>query len=100
MDFRPRMDDAFLLRFLRCKKFDAEVAFNNLRNYYTFKVRYSGLITDFKPSQIKHILDMNMLVPLPWRLQDGSGAGIVRLGEFTDHSGLAVFEKISNNNIK
>lgn len=85
-DFRPRADDAFLLRFLRCKKFNSEVAFNNLRNYYTFKVRYSGLITDFKPSQVKHILEMNMLYPLPWRLPDGSGAGIIRVGHYDVNS--------------
>ncbi|OQR72489.1 alpha-tocopherol transfer protein-like, partial [Tropilaelaps mercedesae] len=26
-DFNPRQDDAFLLRFLRCRKYDAERAF-------------------------------------------------------------------------
>lgn len=81
-EFRPRMDDAFLLRFLRARKFDPEKAFNTLKNYYTFKVRYSKLLTDFKPSEVKKVLQMNIMMPLPKRLTDGSAVGLLRVGYF------------------
>lgn len=81
-DFRPLMDEAFLLRFLRARKFDTEKAFHVLKNFYTFKVRYSKLITDFKPSELKKVLDMNIINAPLYRLPDGSAVAMLRAGHF------------------
>ncbi|XP_035227204.1 alpha-tocopherol transfer protein-like isoform X2 [Stegodyphus dumicola] len=81
-DFRPLMDDAFLVRFLRAKKYNVQKAFNTLRNFYTFKVRYSKVLTDFKPSEVKTVLEMNNLLIVPRRLPDGTAVGILRMGDF------------------
>lgn len=81
-DFRPIMEDKFLLRFLRAKKFNSQRAFNMLKNFYTFKVRYSKVLTDFKPSEVKHVYDQNVLGILPYRDNEGCAIGIGRIGIF------------------
>ncbi|XP_054714299.1 alpha-tocopherol transfer protein-like [Uloborus diversus] len=81
-DFRPRLDDAFLIRFLRARKFNPQRAFNALRNYYTFKVRYSGMLTDFKPSEVQKVMEMNNLFVLPRRDPSGAVVGLLRAGYF------------------
>ncbi|XP_071037852.1 uncharacterized protein [Parasteatoda tepidariorum] len=61
------MDDSFLLRFLRCKKYDVKKAFITLKNYYDFKKRYSGIITDLTPSKLKRVLEMDCIFMSPMR---------------------------------
>ncbi|GFS67752.1 alpha-tocopherol transfer protein, partial [Nephila pilipes] len=77
-EFRPLMDDAFLIRFLRTKKYDVERAFTSLRNYYVFKARYSRLLTDFKPSEVLRLLEMNNVVHLPYRHPSGTAVAYMR----------------------
>ncbi|GFT12683.1 alpha-tocopherol transfer protein-like [Nephila pilipes] len=77
-EFRPLMDDAFLIRFLRTKKYDVKNAFNSLRNYYIFKARYSRLLTDFKPSELLHVFEMNNVVHLPYRHPSGTAVAYMR----------------------
>ncbi|GFU39595.1 CRAL_TRIO_N domain-containing protein, partial [Nephila pilipes] len=77
-EFRPLMDDAFLIRFLRTKKYDVERAFTSLRNYYVFKARYSKLLTDFKPSELQHVIEMNCVVHLPYRHPSGTAVTYMR----------------------
>ncbi|GIX86103.1 hypothetical protein CDAR_309051 [Caerostris darwini] len=36
-EFIPRVDDVFLLRFLRCRKFDCERAFKTVKEHYKFR---------------------------------------------------------------
>lgn len=81
-DFQPVMEDKFLLRFLRAKKFDSQRAFNMLKNFYTFKVRYSKILTDFRPSEVKHVFDQNVLGILPYRDNEGCAIGVGRIGIF------------------
>ncbi|GFQ68762.1 alpha-tocopherol transfer protein-like protein [Trichonephila clavata] len=71
-DFRPQNDDEFLTRFLRVKKYDVKKAFTTLRNFYIFKARYSRLLTDFKPSEVLPILEMNNLFVMPYRHPSGA----------------------------
>ncbi|GFT47706.1 alpha-tocopherol transfer protein-like [Nephila pilipes] len=77
-EFRPLMDDAFLIRFLRTKKYDVERAFTSLRNYYVFKARYSRQLTDFKPSELLPLLEMNSVVHLPYRHPSGTAVAYMR----------------------
>ncbi|PSN38176.1 hypothetical protein C0J52_14560 [Blattella germanica] len=59
-----RTDDAFLLRFLRARKFNCAKAFHMLQRYYIMKLRCPELFKVPRPSEKKHILEMqaqNML---------------------------------------
>ncbi|GFU12315.1 CRAL_TRIO_N domain-containing protein [Nephila pilipes] len=77
-EFQPVKDDAFLIRFLRVKKYDVKKAFNCLRNYYVYKARYSRLLTDFKPSELLHVFKMNNLLYLPYRHPSGTEVAYMR----------------------
>ncbi|CAL1275138.1 unnamed protein product [Larinioides sclopetarius] len=81
-DFRPQTTDSFLLRFLRVKKYDVRRAFKTLQNYYIFKARYSGLITDFTPKDVKNVLEMNNLLIMPQRHPSGAAVGVARVAHF------------------
>lgn len=83
-DFNPCMDDKFLLRFLRAKKFNVEKAFKKLINYYTFKAKYSGIASDFKPSDIAHVLDIREIAAMEYRNTNYVGVAYVNLGELDD----------------
>ncbi|XP_042896473.1 alpha-tocopherol transfer protein-like [Parasteatoda tepidariorum] len=89
--FCPVMDDSFLLRFLRCKKYDVKKAFITLKNYHDFKNRYSGTITDRTPSKLKNVLEMDCVFLTPKRGPNGEGVAIVFLGKF-DIENLSAFE--------
>ncbi|GIX87768.1 alpha-tocopherol transfer protein-like [Caerostris extrusa] len=81
-DFCPQTDETFLLRFLRAKKYDVKKSFVTLRNYYIFKARYAGLLTDFRPTELKSIMEMNNLLFLPSRHPCGATIGCLRMGYF------------------
>ncbi|XP_035230597.1 clavesin-1-like [Stegodyphus dumicola] len=79
-DFYPFMDDKFLLMFLRCKKHDVHKAFKALRRYYLFKEKYSRVYTDFLPSELKHVMDVNCYANMHFRDGDGRLVAIFRVG--------------------
>ncbi|GBM30448.1 hypothetical protein AVEN_129602-1, partial [Araneus ventricosus] len=81
-DFRPQTSDSFLLRFLRAKKYDIRRAFKTLQNYYIFKARYSGLITDFTPKDVRNVIEMNNLLIMPQRHPSGAAVSVLRLGNY------------------
>ncbi|XP_015929973.1 alpha-tocopherol transfer protein-like [Parasteatoda tepidariorum] len=81
-DLYSRLDENFLLRFLRAKKFNAKKAIKVLRNYYNFKARHAGVFTNLKPSQVRSIMEMNMIYYSPYRVPDGSHIAICRLGSY------------------
>ncbi|GBN30723.1 Alpha-tocopherol transfer protein [Araneus ventricosus] len=80
--FTPLMDEEFLLRFLRAKKFEVSRAFNTLKNYYDFKHRYSGDITDFLPKDLKSVFEADKVLGSPKRGFDGEGILILSAGSF------------------
>ncbi|GFU39081.1 alpha-tocopherol transfer protein-like [Nephila pilipes] len=77
-EFQPVMDDAFLIRFLRVKKYDVKKAFNGLHNFYVYKALYSRLLTDFKPSELLHVFKMNNVLHLPYRHPSGTEVAYMR----------------------
>ncbi|XP_055944742.1 retinaldehyde-binding protein 1-like [Argiope bruennichi] len=81
-DFRPQTNDTFLLRFLRAKKYDVKRAFKTLQNYYIFKARYSGIMTDFTPKDVKNVIEMNNMLLMPYRHPSGAAVGYARLAHF------------------
>jgi len=61
----PIDDDDFLLRFLRCGKFDSIKTFERVKKYYKFRLENRDLILSTQPSQVwPHIQD-NVLSILP-----------------------------------
>ncbi|XP_042911964.2 alpha-tocopherol transfer protein-like isoform X1 [Parasteatoda tepidariorum] len=85
------MDDSFLLRFLRCKKYDVKKAFITLKNYYDFKKRYSGIITDLTPSKLKRVLEMDCIFMSPMRGPNDENVTIIFVGKF-DVVNLSAYE--------
>ncbi|GBN07752.1 hypothetical protein AVEN_57881-1 [Araneus ventricosus] len=79
--FCPLLDDEFLLRFLRAKKFDVSRAFSTLTNYYAFKVRYSGVVTDFLPKDLRSVFETDKVFISPKRGPNGEGILISFIGK-------------------
>ncbi|XP_075214787.1 alpha-tocopherol transfer protein-like [Lycorma delicatula] len=72
-------DDAFLLRFLRAKKFDVSKAFSMLQRYYQMKAESPELFRVPLPSKKLHILEMQCQTMLPERASNGSRVYIFRV---------------------
>ncbi|KAK7132347.1 hypothetical protein R3I93_018791 [Phoxinus phoxinus] len=64
-NLRTRLDDAFLLRFLRARKFDYDRALQLLLNYHANRKAWPEVFKDLKPSTVKHVLDLGFLTVLP-----------------------------------
>ncbi|XP_023219646.1 alpha-tocopherol transfer protein-like [Centruroides sculpturatus] len=73
-----RLDDMFLLSFLRARKFDKERAIKLLKNYYSTRRKYSDMFGEFNPAAVKKCLDTKIVGYLPHTDQDGSILGIAR----------------------
>ncbi|XP_006839333.1 PREDICTED: alpha-tocopherol transfer protein-like isoform X2 [Chrysochloris asiatica] len=59
------LDDAFLLRFLRARKFDYDRALQLLVNYHSCRRSWPEVFTDLKPSALKDALASGFLTVLP-----------------------------------
>ncbi|KAG7471942.1 hypothetical protein MATL_G00103340 [Megalops atlanticus] len=64
-NLRTRLDDAFLLRFLRARKFDYDRALQLLLNYHASRRAWPEVFHDLRPSTVKHVLDLGFLTVLP-----------------------------------
>ncbi|MBN3296264.1 TTPAL protein, partial [Amia calva] len=64
-NLRTRLDDAFLLRFLRARKFDYDRALQLLLNYHASRRTWPEVFQDLRPSTVKHVLDSGFLTVLP-----------------------------------
>lgn len=64
-NLHTRLDDAFLLRFLRARKFDYDRALQLLLNYHAGRRAWPEVFQDLKPSTVKHVLDLGFLTVLP-----------------------------------
>ncbi|XP_070533465.1 alpha-tocopherol transfer protein-like [Ptychodera flava] len=79
-DIKFRSDDAFLLRFLRCKKFSAERAFKTLVRYYETRRDFTDIYGNFVPSRVEYILKKNMHYLSVGRDSDGRRVFLFRPG--------------------
>ncbi|XP_057673240.1 alpha-tocopherol transfer protein-like isoform X1 [Corythoichthys intestinalis] len=70
-DLRTRLDDAFLLRFLRARKFDYDRALRLLLNYHAGRKAWPQVFQGLRPSAVKHVLDSGFLTVLPRPDPDG-----------------------------
>ncbi|XP_007475872.1 alpha-tocopherol transfer protein-like isoform X2 [Monodelphis domestica] len=59
------LDDAFLLRFLRARKFDYDRALQLLVNYHSCRRSWPEVFDNLKPSALKEVLGSGFLTMLP-----------------------------------
>ncbi|XP_029650679.1 alpha-tocopherol transfer protein-like [Octopus sinensis] len=81
-DLFARTDDAFLLRFLRARKFDYDRAFSLLLNFYRMKAENKDLFVDLKPSTIQHVLRSGLLTALEHRDREGRKVIVLKPGRW------------------
>ncbi|KAK7579682.1 hypothetical protein V9T40_000311 [Parthenolecanium corni] len=80
-DITPhRMDDAFLLRFLRARNYRIEAAFRLFVNYHHFRDNNPEYFKDVNPLDLGYIGDAEILSVMPYRDQNGRRIMIFRLG--------------------
>ncbi|XP_044742317.1 alpha-tocopherol transfer protein-like isoform X2 [Chrysoperla carnea] len=77
-----RTDDAFLLKFLRARKFNIPKAHRLLCRYYSFKENNPHLHRDIRPLDLKFIGDDDVLSVPPYRDQHGHRMMIYRVGNW------------------
>ncbi|XP_049525259.1 alpha-tocopherol transfer protein-like [Dermacentor silvarum] len=51
-EFNSKKDDAFLLRFLRVRKYNVDAAMQTIRNYYKIRTACGPIYCDFLPSKV------------------------------------------------
>ncbi|XP_060066863.1 alpha-tocopherol transfer protein-like [Ylistrum balloti] len=81
-DLKVRTDDAFLLRFLRAKKFDYDRAFQLIMTHYKMKVENKEIFTNLRPSAVKHVLDDGVTGVLASRDKEGRPVIVLRPGKW------------------
>ncbi|XP_023232492.1 alpha-tocopherol transfer protein-like isoform X2 [Centruroides sculpturatus] len=77
-----RMDDIFLLGFLRARKFDLQSSLQLLTKYYNTRANYPQYFKNLLPSKLQNVLDMNILQFLPKPDQNGRYIYIFRFGNW------------------
>ncbi|XP_070533463.1 alpha-tocopherol transfer protein-like [Ptychodera flava] len=79
-DIKFRSDDAFLLRYLRCKKFNAERAFKTLVHYYEVRKEFKDIYSDFVPSSVEETMKKGIHYMSTGRDNDGRRVFIMKPG--------------------
>ena len=64
-DLRTSLEDAFLLRFLRARKFDYDRALQLLINYHSCRRSWPEVFNDLRPSAVREVLASGFLTVLP-----------------------------------
>ncbi|XP_030036988.2 alpha-tocopherol transfer protein isoform X2 [Manduca sexta] len=77
-----RMDDEFLVKFLRARNFIPQRAHRLLVNYYQFKEENPELFDNVYPLDLQGIGDANIIAVPPYRGQDGRRLIIYRIGQW------------------
>nr|XP_009477944.1 PREDICTED: alpha-tocopherol transfer protein-like isoform X2 [Pelecanus crispus] len=77
------LDDAFLLRFLRARKFDYDRALQLLVNYHTCRRSWPEVFNNLKPSAIKPVLESGFVTVLPRLDPEGRHVVCIRPDRWT-----------------
>ncbi|XP_048257168.1 alpha-tocopherol transfer protein-like isoform X2 [Haliotis rufescens] len=79
---KSRVDDVFLLKFLRARKFDQERTFSLILNYYQMKKENEDIYTNMTPKSVKPLLDSEVVTVLPKPSKFGETVIIFRGGRW------------------
>ncbi|XP_053545740.1 alpha-tocopherol transfer protein-like [Bombina bombina] len=82
-NLKTRIDDSFLLRFLRARKFDYDRALQLLVNYYSCRKGWPEVFNNLRPSAVKPVLDSGFLTVLPNKDAEGRRIVCIRPGQWT-----------------
>lgn len=77
-----RMDDDFLLRFLRARNFNINRAHRLIVRYYTFKEEHPEIHQDVNPVEMRHIGDEDIMTVPAYRTPCGRRMMIYRMGNW------------------
>ncbi|XP_039278551.1 alpha-tocopherol transfer protein-like isoform X1 [Nilaparvata lugens] len=77
-----RMDDAYLLRFLRSRSFKVESAYRLLVNYGIFRENNAHFYENVNPLDLGFLGDADVVSVLPYREQNGRRIMIYKLGKW------------------
>lgn len=80
LELHIRTDDAFLLRFLRAKKFEYDRAYNLLLSHFQMKKENPKLFENLCPSAVKHVLEAGITGVLRHRDKEGRRVMVFRPG--------------------
>ncbi|GFQ74760.1 CRAL-TRIO domain-containing protein [Trichonephila clavata] len=80
IDFKPCLDENFLLRFLRGAKYNLEIAFHRIRKYYHTRNLYPDIFENYLPSATALAQSLIRFTALPFRANDLTPVVIFRLG--------------------
>ncbi|XP_070563616.1 alpha-tocopherol transfer protein-like [Ptychodera flava] len=75
-------DDAFLVRFLRNKKYDVQRAYNMLLHYYEVRRKYKELFVNYQPSFYKKVYETDMMTICPGQDKDGRTVLLFKAGKW------------------
>ncbi|GIY25016.1 clavesin-2 [Caerostris extrusa] len=82
-NLKCRMDDEFLLQFLRARKFSVEKAFTRLQTLFTvFSRSFPDVFADCDADSIRSMLKCGVASILPYRNEDGSLVLLIKMGEW------------------
>lgn len=84
------LDDAFLLRFLRARKFDYDRALQLLINYHSCRRSWPEVFSNLRPSALKDVLASGFLTVLPHTDPRGCHVLCIRPGIAFDLRGTRV----------
>ncbi|XP_013395981.1 alpha-tocopherol transfer protein-like, partial [Lingula anatina] len=77
-----RTDDAFLLRFLRARKFDHQRAFDLLLNYFKKRKENPDIFENFTPLNLKHMFEAGVSNVLDCKDKLGRRIVLLRMGRW------------------
>lgn len=81
-NLKSPIDDAFLLKFLRGRKFDVTRAFALLKLYYSVRHKYSVVYVNYRPSSLLNFFSSGAAFVLPYRDQLGRAIIVVRTAKW------------------
>ncbi|XP_051153477.1 alpha-tocopherol transfer protein-like isoform X2 [Leptopilina boulardi] len=77
-----RMDDSFLIRFLRARNFNVYRAHRLVVNYFNFKEEHPSIHNNVNPLNMRHIGDDDVMTVPAYRTQCGRRMMIYRIGNW------------------
>jgi len=76
------MDDAFLLQYLRSRKFNVKRAFKLLQNYWIFRKDHRSIFDTANTERVKELIMRNIIGFLPYRDRNGSAVVVFKVGQW------------------